>query len=201
MSMRNDLVRQQIEKHISDPTIPIEQKIATSLQELGEFRGKLTSDDLAVIMKNILYRLVEQQRFVGVEVPITHNVSEMSVKIARREAHVVCEMHVHHPITAFIRFTYTLENDVKAKTGKRLRLKNNVLEVKEVTHPFDIGAKTALKLLGVRGIAMRELSDPNDVIRRTLPEQLEKQGFKGKLEGIMLELLEDNTLEVYVRAC
>ncbi len=200
MPTRNELIRQQIEKHIGDPTIPIEQKIATSLQELGEFQGKLTSDDLAVIMKNILYKLVEQQRFAGVEVPITHNVSEMSVKIARREAHIVCEMHVHHPIIAFIRFTYTLENDGKAKTGKRLRLKNNNLEVKEVTRPFDIGAKTALKILGVRGIALRELSDPNDVIRRTLPEQLEKQGFKGKLDGIMLELMDDNTLSVYVKS-
>lgn len=197
MPSPNDIVRQQIEKSISDPTIPIEQKIAASLQELGEFQGRLTSDDLAVIMKNILYKLVEQQRIVGIEVPITHNVSEMRVKIARQEAHIVCEMHVHHPIIAFIRFTYTLQND--GKNPKRLRLKNNALDVKEVTRPFDIGAKTALKILGVRGLALRELNDLNDVIRRTLPEQLEKQGFKGKLDGIMLEFLDDDTLSVYVK--
>mgnify|MGYP005850137027 CR=1 FL=1 len=190
-------LRKQIQGPIAEPVLPLEEKVARALLDSGEFLGTLTSDELAVIMRKVLYTLVDEQKVAGVEVPLVHNVSRMDVSIAGCEAAVSCEVHIHTPIKAFITFDYVLENDHQSNNGQ-LRLKGNRLDVKEITRPFDIGARAALKVMGVRHIALRELSDVNAIIRRTLPAQLRQQGFKGELTAVGLELLADGTMAVYL---
>ncbi|MGQ9886933.1 MAG: hypothetical protein ACUVSX_00445 [Aggregatilineales bacterium] len=190
-------LRQQVKRVISDPVMPLEHKVARALIDTGEYLGTLTADELAVIMRKVLYTLVDEQKVAGLDVPLVHNVSRMDVSIAAGEAAVSCEVHIHAPIKAFITFNYVLENDHQSNNG-RLRLKNNWLDVHEVTRPFDIGAKAALKVMGVRHIALQELNDLNGVIRRTLPPRLHQLGFKGELKDVALELQDNGTMVVYL---
>ncbi len=199
MAGRKDTVRKQIADIIAEPVAPFEEKIAHTLKEKGEFQGCLNADQLSIIMRKVLFTLVAEQKVAGFDVPIAHNVSAMQVNIAQREAVVFAEVHVHSPIIAFIQFRYTLEND-RRYPGKKLHLKRDDVEVKEVTRPFDLGARAALAILGVRQIALRELSNPNAVIQRTLPSQLARLGFKRELAEVELELKDDDSMHVYIRA-
>jgi hypothetical protein len=192
-------LRRQIHDHIAQPVASIEQKIAAALLEGGEFHAYLNDAELGIIMRKVLYTLVDEQKVAGLSVPIVHNVSEMRVKLDNCEATIECETHIHAPITAFIRFKYILENDRRAP-GRKLHLKNNSLEVKETTKAFDLAAKAILRVIGVRDVTNRELSDPNAVILRTLPPQLEQHGFAGKLKQVDLELMDDCTLRVHLLA-
>ncbi len=190
-------LRSQIAQPISAPVAAFEEKVARLLKEKGEFRGELTCEQLALIMRKVLYTLVAEQKVAGFEVPIVHNVSVMDVTIGGCEADVFAEIHVHSPITAFIQFRYCLEND-NGNPSKRLSLKGNRVEVREFTRPFDFGAKAALRIMGVKRIALKELSDPNAVIQRTLPAQLEPLGFRGALTHVELELTDEDTMWVYL---
>lgn len=191
-------LRKQITDQIAEPVAPFEENIAQALKQEGQFDGHLSGDQLSVIMRKVLYTLVAEQRFAGFDVPIVHNVTAMEVRIARREARVFAEVHVHSPITAFIQFRYTLQNDPR-HPGHKLQLKNRQVEVKETTRPFDLAARAALAILSVRQIALRELSDPNAVIQRTLPPQLARLGFQRPLAQIALEL-EDSAMRVFIAA-
>ncbi len=197
MAGQKDKLRQQITQKVSETAAPFEERIAESLTRCGEFRGGLSSDQLAVVMRKVLYTLVGEQKVAGIDLPIVHNVSAMEVKIAKAEASVFAEIHVHSPIVAFIQFRYTLEND-RRSPAKKLRLKGSSLDVKEMTRPLDLGAKAALAIMGVKHIALKELSDPNQLIRRTLPPQLARLGFRGVIERVDLELLDNNTMWVYL---
>ena len=199
MGKQSKQVRQQISQHIAEPTSLIEQRIADALCDHGEFRASIDSGELALILRKVVYTLVGQQKVANVDLPIMHNITEMQVRINGGEAAVACEVHVHQPIIAFIRFKYTLENDPAAR-GKRLRLKNNRIEVREITRPLDMGAKLALKMLRVEHIARQELSDPGGIIMRTLPDQLESLGFDGRLCDIDLEFNGSGTLNVCITA-
>ncbi len=199
MGKQSKQVRQQINQHIAEPTSLIEQRIADALCDHGEFRASIDSGELALILRKVVYTLVGQQKVANVDLPIMHNITEMQVRINGGEAAVACEVHVHQPIIAFIRFKYTLENDPAAR-GKRLRLKNNRIEVREITRPLDMGAKLALKMLRVEHIARQELSDPGGIIMRTLPDQLELLGFDGRLCDIDLEFNGSGTLNVCITA-
>jgi hypothetical protein len=200
MSKQDKQLRQQIHQTIAEPTILIEQRIADALCEQGEFRARIDSSELALILRKVVHTLVGKQKVANFDVPIVHNVTEMNVRITGGEALVACEVHVHQPIIAFIRFKYTLEND-PAALGKRLRLKHNRIEVQEITRPLDMGAKLALKMMRVEHIARQELSDPGGIIMRTLPDQLERLGFDGALCDIDLEFNGDgSTLNVYITA-
>lgn len=196
-SNKKRALHQQVKRTISEPVLPLEHKVARALIETGEFLGTLTADELAVIMRKVLYTLVDEQKVAGLDVPLVHNVSRMDVSIVGGEAAVSCEVHIHTPIKAFITFDYVLENDRQADNGQ-LRLKDNRLEVREITRPFDIGAKAALKVMGVRHIALQELSDVNGIIRRTLPPQLRQLGFEGELVDVALELQDNGTMAVYL---
>jgi len=199
MAGKKKQLRQQIAQDVAGPAAPFEEKIAGLLKQSGEFRGHLTGDQLSVIMRKVLFTLVAEQRVAGFDVPIVHNVSVMDVSIAGREAKVFAEVHIHRPIRAFIQFRYCLENDGE-NPNKRLHLKDNRVEVREITHPFDFGAKAALGIMGVRHIALKELSNPNAVIQRTLPLQLKPLGFQGRLTCVELELTDEDTMLVYVAA-
>ncbi|MBI5668865.1 MAG: hypothetical protein HZC41_12735 [Chloroflexi bacterium] len=197
MARQKHHLRQQIAQTITEPVAPFEHKIAESLQKRGEFQGNLTSEQLSIILRKVLFTMVGEQKVAGFDVPIVHNVSAMKVDIRQCEAKVFAEIHVHSPIIAFIQFRYVLEND-RRSGGKKLRLKDNCMDVKEVTRPLDLAAKAALAIMGVKQIALRELADPNAVIQRTLPPQLGRIGFQGRLAQVDLELLNDNTMWVYV---
>lgn len=195
MPRHQDHLRKQIADSIAQPASTIEKRIAESLSRTGEFSGSLDADDLALILRKVLFTLVDEQKVAGLDVPITHNVSRMDVSIADCEVSVFAEVHIHEPIVGFITFRYTLENDPRAR-GQKLRLKDNHVEVSEITKPLDFAAKLALKIMNVRAIALHELHDPNAVIVRTLPEQLLPYGFEGDIETVDLEILRDDTLLV-----
>ena len=148
------------------------------------------------MMRKVLFTLVAEHKVAGVDLPIVHNISEMDVAIADRAVNVFAEIQVHSPIEAFIQFRYTLEN-APDNPHKRLRLKNNQVDVKEVTRPLDLPAKAALKIVGVKHVALRELSNPNALIQRTLPPQLEPHGFHGTLAHVELELTDEGTMHVF----
>jgi hypothetical protein len=190
-------LRKQIAEQISAPIDEIERRIAVCLAEFGEFDDTLDAEDLALILRKVFYTLVGEQKVANLDVPIVHNVSEMSVAIVAREARIACTVHIHEPITAFIKFRYTLENHPH-HPGTRLRLKNNKIEVNEVTRAFDVGAKVALKVLGVERIARHELSDPGGIIKRTLPAQLQHHGYAGTLVSVELQFTEDDRLAVVI---
>jgi hypothetical protein len=196
---KRQTLRQQAHDQIADAALLLEQKVARALIDGGEFVGVFTADELAVVMRKVLYTLVDEQKVAGVDVPLLHNVTRMDVDIAGGEAAVSCELHIHAPIKAFITFDYVLENDTCADSG-RLRLKDNEVTVKEVTRPLDIAARTALKVMNVRHITMREMNDINGIIRRTLPAQLRQQGFEGELSTVELELRESDAMAIYLAA-
>jgi hypothetical protein len=195
-SRSNDQLRQQIQSRIAQPVAPIEKAIAQALSNGGIYRGNLSMDELTNVMRKVLYRLIGEQRVGGMAVPIVHNVSQMEVKVARKEAHVFCEAHIHSPIIAFIQFRYVLAN--AANRPGQLILKGNTVEVKENTRPFDLAAVASLRVMNVKHIAQRELSDPNALIRRTLPGPLSEQGFSGPVSEVQLELTAENTMQVFI---
>jgi hypothetical protein len=191
MPSRKTELSQRIADRLSRPVAPIEQQIAESLTESGVFEAELSAEELAVIMRKLLYMLVAEQKVAGVEVPIVHNVSKMEIDIANSEAEIACEVHIHSPLVGFIQFSYTLENADEDEDEGRLRLKDNALAVKEVTRPMDMAAKLALRIMNVRAIALRELSDLGALIRRTLPEQLQEHGFEGQIDEVLMTLQDD----------
>ena len=191
-------VREQVAARIEQETRSIEDRIAEALRKRGSFAGELTAIDLEPILSNVVFTLVDNQRFAGIDLPIVHNISRMQVSIQRQSADVMCEVHVHEPIIAFIQFQYSLENDPK-QTGK-LRLKGGTIQVKETTRRLDIAAKAALRMLNVRAIALHELRDPNDVIRRTLPPQLAAHGLDMLLDSIELVFVPNDRLHVTLKA-
>ncbi len=194
MSNHSQGLRKQIAADVSAPAEVVEKLIADSLTQAGEFHSMLTSEMLGFVLRKVFYTIVAEQKVAQFDLPIVHNVSEMSVAIVGREARIAATVHIHQPITAFIKFRYTLEND--PKNPKLLRLKNNKLDVEEVTRAFDVPAKVALKVLGVEKIARHELSNPNAIIARTLPPQLKAHGFEGKISRVELEFIGDDNLEV-----
>ena len=192
MPSRKTELSQRIADRLSRPVAPIEQQIAESLTEDGVFEAELNAEELAVIMRKLLYMLVAEQKVAGVEVPIVHNVSKMDISIGDSEAEIACEVHIHSPLVGFIQFSYTLEND---ENEGHLQLKDNALAVKEITRPMDMAAKLALRIMNVRAIALRELSDLGALIRRTLPEQLQEHGFEGQIDEVEM-ILQDDVLAV-----
>lgn len=198
MPNQKDKLREQVAAHIEQETRSIEHRIADALRKRGSFAGELTATDLEPILSNVVFTLVDNQRFAGVDLPIVHNISRMQVSIQRQYADVMCEVHVHEPIAAFIQFQYSLENDPN-RAGK-LRLKGGTIQVKETTRRLDIAAKAALRMLNVRAIALHELRDPNDVIRRTLPPQLAAHGLDMLLESIELAFVPGDRLQVTLKA-
>jgi hypothetical protein len=197
MSKRKQQLRQQINDSLTEPILGIEHRIADSLCAEGEFHSEIDSTELSLILRKIIYRIVDEQRVASISVPILHNITQMDARIVGDGALVACEVHVHEPIIAFIRLKYALENDPRS-CGTRLRLKANHLEVREITRPFDIGAKLALKMLRLEHIVRHELSDPNGLIKRMLPQPLEQYGYTGAVHEVELEFNGANTLRVLI---
>ncbi len=197
MSKHKQQLRQQINRSLTEPILGIEQRIADLLDADGEFHSDIDSAELSLVLRKIIYRLVDEQKVANVSVPIVHNITQMDARIVGGEAQVACEIHVHEPIVAFIRLKYTLENDPRS-CGTRLRLKGNRIEIREITRPLDVGAKLALKMLRLEQIVRHELSDPNKLLKRMLPQPLEQLGFDGAVRDVELEFNGGDTLRVYI---
>lgn len=192
----DEQLRAQIEAVAAQryPGDQIEQKIASALVGDGRFRGKLDSEELGFVLRRLVYTMFSKHTLAGQGFNLVHNVATMRVAINNSQAKVGFIVHIHKPITAFLHFKYVLVND-PVSVDRKLRLKNNSLEVKEHTRRFDIKAKAALATINLEGIARRELTDPSRIIHTTLPTQLEHHGLSGQFSCIEMGL-KDHHLEI-----
>lgn len=171
-------------------TDDIESRIAAGLVRDGEFHEDITAAELEVILYNIVYVMFAQQTVAGVGVGILHNVVSLQVEIKDHQAFVEFVVHIHKPVVVFLEFSYILINDADSKLPG-ITLKNGSLIVQEKTRRFDIKAKAALTAMNVPRIARNEMSDLTEVIRRTLPAQLNQKHVTGKIDNIELMLNND----------
>ncbi len=194
----DEQLRAQIEAATAEqfPAHIIEDRIADSLLLHGRFQGRITAEELAVILRNMIYTRFAQHKLGGREVGLVHNVAKMKVNINESRADVKFIVHIHKPIVAFLNFKYTLVND-PVSLSKNLRLKRGSLTITEHTRRFDIKAKAALATINTNEIALKELADPAGVISATLPPQLERRGAEGHITKVELAL-KDHHLEVFV---
>lgn len=192
----DEQLRGQIEaakaEHYS--TTQIEDKITQALLMHGYFKDKIDADELATIMRNVVYTIFAEHKVGGREVDLLHNVPTMKVHINNGQAAVDFIVHIHKPIVAFIKFQYTLVND-PVSVNPNLRVKRGSLTISEHTRRFDIKAKATLAAINVKNLALKELADPAAVIIATLPSQLERLGARGNLKTIELTL-KDHQLEI-----
>jgi hypothetical protein len=177
----------------------IEQQIAEALMLRGAFSARLYANELDLIFANILIALVARQKLYGREVLVQSEVIRIDISIDNEGMRVHSAARILHPIAAELEFNYTLEND-GLSAQPNLRLKNKAVHVVERTGPFDFVAKMALGAVDVKQIALHELSDPAQIIKKTLPPRLRLYGFNGSLSEVGLHLQPDNTLAVQISA-
>jgi hypothetical protein len=169
------------------PSDQIEQKIASSLAISGRFESRLNSEELGAILRRLVYTMFSKHTLAGQGINLVHNVAAMRVIISESEAKVGFIVHLHKPITAFLKFKYCLVND-PVSVNRKLKLKRNSLVVKEHTRRFDIKAKAALAAINVENMARNELADPARIILATLPARLEHHGLSGQFTYIDMTL-------------
>jgi len=189
----DEQLRAQIEAVATQryPSDQIEQKIAGALASSGRFESRISSRELAVVLRKLVYAMFSTHTVAGQGVNMVHNVATMQVSIRECQADVSFIVHIHKPITAFLKFQYCLIND-PVSVRPRLVLKHNTLVIKEHTRRFDIKAKAALAAINVDSIARKELSDPSRIIKATLPAQLEQYGLNGKFTCIEMALTDQH---------
>jgi hypothetical protein len=171
------------------PSDEIEQKIASGLVSTGRFDSQLNAEELAAILRMLVYTVFGNYTLAGQGLNLIHNVATMKVGISKSQADIRFVVHIHKPITAFLKFSYALVNDPVSITP-RLTLKRNSLAVEEQTRRFDVKAKAALAAINVHNIARHELTDPSRIIRAALPSRLEKHGLTGHFTGVEMALAE-----------
>lgn len=195
----DEQLRSQIEaaraKHFS--TTQIESIIAQALLMHGYFKGKIDADELATIMRNVVYAVFAEYKVGRRDVDLLHNVPTVKVHINNSQAAIGFIVHIHKPIVAFIKFDYILVND-PVSIYPNLRVKRGSLTISEHTRRFDIKAKATLAAINVKNLAFKELADPAAVIINTLPTQLERFGTQGNLKIVELTL-KDHHLEVCLK--
>ena len=172
----------------------IEQRIAASLRDFGRFHEPIKAEELATILESVVSTLFSEQTVAGVNVGITHSITNMAVYIRNAEADVCFIVRIHKPIVATIQLSYSLINDPVSISNK-LVVKKGTLTIEEKTRRFDLKAKAALAAINVDNLVRQELSDLSGIIFRTLPPQLRNHGVEGILSHIEL-LLTNTNLEV-----
>lgn len=192
-------LRNQIRSAAADKysTGQLEDKIAESLLSEGEFLGRLTARELALIMRNLVYTVFDQHKIGGRNIGLIHNVPSMKVAISDGQAKIYFVVHIHRPIVAFLEFNYALIND-PVSISPTLRLKAGSLNINEHTRRFDLKAKAALAAIDIEGLARKELANPTSVICSTLPPQLKQRGATGIITCADLTLV-DQHLEVCIK--
>jgi hypothetical protein len=185
----DEQIRAQIEAVAAQqfPSDQIEQKIAGELTANGRFESSLNSEELAAILRRLVYTVFSKHTMAGQGINLVHNVATMRVIIDDSEARIGFIVHIHKPITAFLKFKYCLVND-PVSANRKLRLKRNSLVVRENTRRFDIKAKAALATINVENLARKELADPAKIIQATLPSRLEHHGLAGQFSCIDMTL-------------
>lgn len=173
------------------PSDQVEQKIAAELVNHGRFDSQINSEELAIILRNLVFAMFDNHTLAGQGINLIHNVATMRVRISNSQADIRFIVHIHKPITAFLKFKYTLVND-PVSVSPRLTLKRNSLVIDEHTKRFDIKAKAALAAINIRSIAHKELADPTRIIRTTLPERLARQGLSGQFTCIEMGLADQH---------
>lgn len=169
------------------PSDQIEQKIAAQLIANGRFDAPINADELAVILRKLVYAMFANHTLAGQGINLIHNVATMQVQINGNQADIRFIVHIHKPIRAFLKFKYALVND-PVSVSPRLTLKRNSLMIEEHTRRFDIKAKAALAAINLESIARKELSDPTRIIRATLPARLQKHGLSGQFTCVEMAL-------------
>ena len=187
----DEQLRAQIEAVSSQkfPSDQIEERIASALASNGRFQSRISSEELAAILRKLVYSMFSRHTVVGQGVNLVHNVATMQVRIRESEAQVGFIVHIHKPIAAFLKFRYCLVNDPVSIVPK-LALKRNSLVIKEHTKRFDFKAKAALAAINIESIARKELSDPSRIIMSTLPARIEQHGLEGKFTCVEMVLSE-----------
>jgi hypothetical protein len=194
----DDQLRGQIEAAaaLESSAESIDQRIATALCREGKFKGAINAGELAIILRSVVYALFSRYRFAVLDFQPVYNVPTMKVGIRNGEATVKSLVHMHRPVTAFLNFRYTLINDV-VSGDKKIRLKRGSFKYEERTRRLDLRAKTALAVVNIHDLVLRELQDISQVILKTVPDQLENQAVTGKLKRIEL-VLNGDKLNVYL---
>lgn len=189
----SDIVKAQIQAATSDlyPTSEIEERIADALKTKGFFQAHLNEEELAAILQNVVYTMFSQQTVVGMDVGIVHNIVEMKTHINDYEITVKFIVHIHKPIIAFLEFEYELYNEIDHEGEEFLAFRDESLQISEKTRRFDIKAKAALTAMNVGRITRNEMSNLSQVIKKTLPPQLEAQGFAGDLAYVHMYIDDD----------
>ena len=189
----DEQLRAQIEAVAAQqyPSEQIEYKIADELAKTGRFESRISAGELAVILRKLVYTMFSEHTVAGQGVNMVHNVATMQVSINEFQADISFVVHIHKPITAFLKFQYCLIND-PVSVRPRLVLKHNTLTIKEHTRRFDLKSKAALAAINIEGIARRELSDPSRIIKATLPTQLEQHGLTGSFTCIEMTLTDQH---------
>jgi hypothetical protein len=186
---KDSLLRSQLEvaNRQNYSTQAIEEKIAQSLCQQGEFCDQIDASDLAIIMRNIVYTMFGEFKLSGLELKLLHNVPSVKVAIKNGEARMGYTVHIHKPITAFLSFQYAIVNDA-IDDSRKLRLKRGSFLYKERTRRFDLKAKAALAAVNIKQLARKELQDLGQVIAKTLPAQMDQYGVSGDLKRVELHL-------------
>jgi hypothetical protein len=166
--------------------------VALALTNEGRFEYRFGSDELGVVFSNIFYTLIQIQNFAGLKVPLTYNIANMEVELDFPSVRVNSLLHIHSPIRAFIQINYALVND--ATRPGALTLARRSVRVVEKTSRLDVFARAALLAINIEGLVQRELQDPGEVIRQTLPVRLKLYGFEGGIGEVMLAVTPDNHL-------
>lgn len=193
LSTTSDQLRKQITTASKkSPAIEaVELKIASALLQTGRYTGQLNEDELAAVIKNIVYVRFANQKVGGLALDIVHNVPTIDVKLSQSQAVVSFLVHIHKPIIAFLQFRYVLINDPYAEgDDKRIRLKKGTLSIKKDTRRFDLKAKAALAAFDVERIASKELIDLAGIIDMTLRHRMNGHGIVGKIKKIQLQIEE-----------
>ena len=175
----------------------LEQQIADALVSKGVFIGYLSSDELEPIFGAILLGLVSRQLLHGREIFVESEVIDIQIDIADGQMRVHSAARLLHPIAAELEFDYVLEN-APLSDPPNLRLKRDYVQIVERTARFDLFARVALSAVGVQQIAQRELRNPAQIIKKTLPPRLKLNGCTTPLEEVTLQIEEDDTLHFYI---
>jgi len=198
----NSKVAEQLRKQIESAATEeysfqaVEMKIVAGLLEQGSFSGHLNEQELTSVIRNVVYARFADQHIGGRELNLVHNIPAIKVTLSGGEAKVSFLVHLHKPITAFLRFRYVLTND-PFSDRRGIRLKRGTLSVRKDTRRFDFKAKAALAAIDVECIAREELTDLGAILKRTLSVQMRENGISGEISDIQLEI-EESLLAVYL---
>ncbi|MGB8645489.1 MAG: hypothetical protein WCF84_09645 [Anaerolineae bacterium] len=198
VSGTDQILRRQISEAFRQSSEQVDREVAESLTVSGKFERSFNSLDLGVVFANLIHTLVELQKFAGLTVPLVHNVAAIEVETRYPRISVGLVLHIHSPIKAFIDIEYGLINHPTKIGG--LTLARRSLIVQEKTARFDLVAKAALSTINLEGLVERELKDPAQIIRQTLPHRLHVYGFEGQIGQVHLEITPDNHLKTLLSA-